>query len=1245
MHIVGSKDPMGVRSKNLETWMVAEEKLVTGQMASVRVSWFEGGWKIEHARDGEAFWAPRDMSWCGNPPAPPTSGPAFRGDVAGDGDKAKAARLQKRARADKVRQVKQAASRQKKTGPKGEEKARIEQLQHETVLCPPGAPKNKVVCTHIKGKGVVVAPKKFVKNKKSTKELAAAARNEEAYADFECQDCGGVISITVGEVAHQTAKFGGFNSPTRCAECRAKFSAKKAEIALALSKQSHAERTKHAEASYATSHAQANPTPAEAYTKREGPRDRTFAGKPKRSPATRSGLPSVTALDEVEVSLPPPDDPGIAWGATSVAQEEGPTEGTPTTQEENGTPPPQPEWSPDCGPLFGPKPAPTPKPDPVPEYLVKVAGMVVVHKEDGVMATYQWDKETGVFRAYDSVVQDWGHEILSQHYTIVEEGVVRMVEPTPWYNHYKGSTKTTAVERILTSSYKVIPNFVIQARTHGWFGWLRRGLVEVGYNVSFGYFFDRNILYRGMTKRRRTIVIHKEILSFITSMKLCMTVGIMQNRHLATPILEKFKNVPYEVVIDTMIYFTERRTHMQARLKATTEACEEYLKSNRMERAPWIAPEASTMITDILRMGAPAGNYSFTSREEATENLLVGRTCVQRESYVASDASHGSASNPTVEAGGKFELVTASEGSGFEDPYVTMPEGARDPIKDQYQSVGGCFATRMKVVRSSREEFEKCGLRMFAARKDEQWLREQQRQAYAYTLALHYQRDPFSFDKLTAEIKRFDEDYVPPKIDMKLLEWGAPVSNLQRIMHILQTAREEAFEDEFDDKEAGTWFDRMVEYIRSMGVKMDQRYAALKTLEDEINVERRHQRVNKAAQKPHEPQKFKKGVLKYARLFISVTDEEWAKADPLMMQFMKRVEEQLFTVTNNVLWVGSRCYDIPFPIRDCWYRTVLKETEPQALAGVVRVMEEWLQAHPGGIAGISHGDDQAFGERFAGEATVWTESDITLNDGSHTSSAFRMGHYECVAHGYEATTAFAQLGKPIEFRNQDHRSDKVVVRSVDGEYLPTGHIGTTYFNSKQSGALFFATAVYDMSDGPKFVEAAETLGFLVEVPVVRQPITSITFLSKAFFVDYVTDDEGGTVGDIKAYTEIASLFRNYGRITGDIPGSSKAHIVDRWLEHVKGVAKGWVNEPTSLLLDEVRRLSGLDVFTQGFVLGPVDEAYLARYYPDDPELGYTEYLDLVGQLRTLKDMYGFFVVHPFIDRIMKKRYGMEPIST
>jgi hypothetical protein len=752
--------------------------------------------------------------------------------------------------------------------------------------------------------------------------------------------------------------------------------------------------------------------------------------------------------------------------------------------------------------------------------------------------------------------------------------------------------------------------------------------------LSLGYLYNTDLLYRGLTKRRRNVVLYLPIKGFLETNKHSLSVSEVTAKHLATPIEEAFAQVPKGFRLDTLIYFSEARTSFQSQIKATTEAQSEYLAKNKLHRMEYNDQGVNQVLLSTITNGQYPGVLALTTANKANLAHKMRTNNIPRIPYTHSGSVYGShdAPNPSF-VGGKFEVVSKGPNVEFRDPYCKLgppDENVLEPVK--YQTMGGGFVCKKAVVLNCVEELEKSILRHTVARPNEDALRTAQIEANAYALHKRQGEHRSVFDRLNKAIQQFDPKYKEPTIPLVV---GVP-SDTQHLIDVFHQAREEYLAEKIPATN-GSWFTEADKYVALLGVKTQQRYQTLSTLQNDPNYYHRKNNYMQGAQKPDEGQKFSNGALKYARLFLALPDTQWATSDPLMMKHMKEMCEQLMVVEDNILKFDGKRYPLQCKMRDYWYRAVITDTSLEAMEQVTSEIHTWLSTHPGGLACVTHGDDQLYYE-LEDDVLLGTESDIKTNDGSHTDSSFRLQMVECLKQGYDPVNSFALFGKPMIVRNPNHRKRTLVLRSMYGMILATGHGGTTYCNTCESAKIGIVTALRsDLS----MVEAAASIGYLVEIPRVKVPIVRATFLSK---FTYQTPGN-----QFLAATEIASLVSNFVRVTGDLLGSNKVPVVDRFMAQAKGVVEGMVHEPNSRLLNQLRRLVGLPHSPDAWAL--IDDALIARYYPNDPTLGITHYDNLIAYLISIPyknvlgyGLFGKFIVSEFIDTTMSFRYGMEPVA-
>lgn len=848
------------------------------------------------------------------------------------------------------------------------------------------------------------------------------------------------------------------------------------------------------------------------------------------------------------------------------------------------------------------------------DVLVPIGRYVRVQHSSGRSTWYV--EEDGVYRAYDPTIQTVGDTVLPSGHRIVDAGTTLERHSRRAYGHYAQGRETYTA----AAPGYIIPNFVVSARAHDWFAALRVSAMNGANTATLGWAYNRDTLHRGLTKKHRDVIVVHEVMSYLMRHKSFMTIGVAQRRNLFTPVFEQFLSVPIDLLIDTAVVFAEMATSIQSQMKATTASCEEYLRTESSFVRRWVPPTGASLLKDGLR-GLPAGVYPLIKPGEAEAGWKDGYTVIHREPYGASDPSHGSALDPNESylASKRFKCLKTTGGAKFIAPYIYFPtRGAA--AKEKYQSVGGCFATAVVVVERSTIEKERSMLRVTCARKDEERYREAQRNAFAYAYRVRALYNNDAQAELTRVIRARNPLYVEPPIR----ETPEPTP-LQMILDIFHRAYEES-EHKRNDREPGDTAKHLMRYVIDSGIKVARRIADISDWAGETNQKYRRLDSAEHSDKPDEYQKVKKGKVKFSRAVISLVGFHWVQSDPVMWKELKGEWEQVFTVVDSVASLADRVYPLKFTMRDFWYRAVLSDTSHDALGKVLDAMEEFVSLHPGAMAAITHGDDQ-----LAVEKEGWTEGDIVSNDSSHVPESFRVTFLGLISRGYEPFDCFAQCAMPLVTRNTAAYGESVTIVDLEGENLKSGWAGTTGENTPMSAASILGCAI--RSDGD-FIAGAADVGFEVEVPHMRADLTQVTFLSRCFY---------RTPNGIRCFTEVASLLRGLGRYCGDIPGKSTTPIKRRWEDYVTGTVKSWVHEPDCMWISEMRRLVlGKRV---GVVLpNDVDNAIVHRYFPKDPSSGLETYLDFVRTLRDLDSFWGAYIVHPFVDAVMAKRYGLDPVA-
>lgn len=855
--------------------------------------------------------------------------------------------------------------------------------------------------------------------------------------------------------------------------------------------------------------------------------------------------------------------------------------------------------------------------------LVDLHGYVRVRESDTMYQVYKYSDKLQKYIGWDSVLQCYDDKLLDEsRFTIVADSTYTLATPSiNALGHYDHGDKHTYV----TSAFSLQKGVVDEARAHEWFAHFRVGLINVANTLTFDTWYKRNVLYRGLTKNRRDMIVCKEILGYLSRAKICMTIGDMQTKHLATPIFENFKGIPIELVLNTLVYFGEKRVEVQSMLNGTVAAQVSYLSKGHVYRGQYSEPIAADIFEETLMRKAEQGAVRFTSKWESLQAFVEKKTCILRDPYVRSSDSHGDASQPEYPAGNKFELLSSSKGCGFKDPYLYFKTRTGHSA-EQYQSVGGCFGTRMKVIERSTLESERSMLRMTLARENEAEMRANQQHAFAFALARRAERDAEEYRAVIRRIRKADPKYQPLVVKPVLNP-----DNGQKLMDIVLQAFEESDTDIQYAPIQGTFFDRIKEYVEWLGVKKRPRYEAISLVENELNIMTRKSNRIATSMKPHEAQKYKKGKLKYGREVGSLTGEPWVKTNPIAYKEMKSQLEHPLVVENNTLKYRGREYPLGFEMKNCYFRGCLKDTELVDLASAWGQVTAWCANNVGSLCGMTHGDDQVYVENVDG-VLLYSEGDNVSNDGSFSDSFFKANFHRQTFQGYDCTESIAQTCLPVETTNPLKPSEKITLRSKVGGFLSSGHGGTTCFNTEAT--LYGSLNSARLGD---IVKGYEYIGFTTEVSVSRKRLEDVTFLSKCFAR---RED-----GSMFCFTELASLLRNFGRVTGDVIGRNKIPVCERWEEHVKGVVAGWVHEPESRLINELKRLCGYEEdYIAHMENTEVDEAYIDRYYPNDRSTGIEDYETLLAILRNEDSLYGVIVVSRFIDSMMAKRYGMEPVS-
>jgi len=646
-------------------------------------------------------------------------------------------------------------------------------------------------------------------------------------------------------------------------------------------------------------------------------------------------------------------------------------------------------------------------------------------------------------------------------------------------------------------------------------------------------------------------------------------------------------------------------------------------------------------------------------------------------------------------------------GVRMEDPYMAFDYYESNVRKCHQSACGGFATTVAVINHLDTKQNEMAHSRILFSRDDEleQRYRASRYWDEVLNMFISLQRSSspkiYGFEvkykqklsELVAHIRRKDPKYIGGEQiyrdweDAGFAHQRLPVkislqAFTQACIHHVFSSIELDFEDlrRFDSVKA------LEEYIEYVGAKLPLRRKLLDKVKQRM-LKSNLNKVNLVQCKPHEFQKYKyingQPELKYARDVVSITDEDWLAAKPELMAYAKKMlegelkitrDEEIITISYDYhgtsvdqrFRIPKDLYDTailqshPFLIAPFYYKSIISDTSLQALGDSMTEISNKIRATPNSIYVITHGDDQLCvvnntnPYRFGGKiGVIYIEGDINDNDGSHVDQFYRLDFATFIKRGECPTEAFSQLANPLMIVNPNKISQYAILRRRHGMQMCSGSVHTTYGNSKMSMNVGLTLAFsYDSDDYTKIAR-----GVGMSVTSCYGDIQDVTFLSKNFYYS------GGVVS---AYTDLASLLRKIGRCTGDVLGSSKVPIDIRFDDHNSGVVKGWVHEPESKIVKMMRARyidekpsykkcfghyingnirTSLKFTSRNIIkddLTEVDHSIIRHYYPDDLSQGYQDYQNLLNMIQS-SDTYGVLIKSKFIDRIMKRRYGMVPV--
>lgn len=781
-----------------------------------------------------------------------------------------------------------------------------------------------------------------------------------------------------------------------------------------------------------------------------------------------------------------------------------------------------------------------------------------------------------------------------------------------------GYLDKSGYKSVLYSAFTV-ERGVIKAENFKWFRYARVWAYDAMHTITLGQ-THRHVLYTHHTKHVGDMLLHRASMKLLHDMKSMSTVSDNNNKVCLHLLHTKFDYLPNEVIADCVLKFVEERANFQRHMANTCDAANAFLA----RPDAWVSPRYydSHGISGVmsLKYSAPEGVNVFTTRDECIEEHSVGKVCCAREDYTVAHSSYDDYVDPywdeKTQKCFNYNLIPNEDGSVTQPPGVTYDQyGLRFSTKFEkpltpYSTLGTHFATQKGVINHKDvHQFELAHLRIFKPRDQ-----ELEKRAAAGAI----------YDRI------FDEIIARTNQDCEFLDGGfvntgkAKVFDMYKHMYDLETNIKKIDKFYRGNKSA---HDQYVEKYKTAYKlsQSDKNYcsviAALKRLQMKIELEKKGNRLGDRIEdlleyidetaikvalrkafvqaeirgesvpktfvditfKPHEFQKYKAGKLKFGRLIMSLTGDAWIKANPTVFKDGKHVLEHPIKITyrhENIY--GGPCSasdpkyvmttqarveyhglfeDVIFTVpernckpRDFYGRAVLTQTSNMELSGIIENMEDICMSHAHSYSFINHGDDTLSCESSAFGPT-WIEGDIADNDTSHNDAHFRILYLVDAMRGEDVLDAYTQLAMPTRSVNPDNPQEKVKLRYEHGMRLLSGSTNTTTANTHNSMNIGIIHSFF----GGSYTAAALRMGF--DVTETRGSVEDVCFLSRCFLK---------VNQRITTITDIASLIRGFGSITGDALGSSKELVCDRITRAQKDVVKGFVHEPGYLLMKVLR---------------------------------------------------------------------------
>lgn len=833
-------------------------------------------------------------------------------------------------------------------------------------------------------------------------------------------------------------------------------------------------------------------------------------------------------------------------------------------------------------------------------------------------------------------------------------------------------------------------NIVVEAREFQWFKQSRIALEQAWENtmtvISLGHTRFRRTLYTNYSKLSEDVVISAEAEKLLKEKSGAAFTAANQAQLLRKITLE-LNHVPHQILADTVIYFTQYRALIQKRINSTLDACDSFVRDKNAYMEPSMFQKVLLSCDPQKRMYSEEGSLQLTSKVESAKCHAQKKVCCWREEYAKSDPTYA-----TVFAEyGKdymFQPTTKQEavkmlkrGCQLTDCGLTFRTMTRSHTRP-YSTLGTTFATQSAIIdHKDTEEYCKAAQRLLSTRENEVIKRERsglmERRILAYLKSLLSGDSMFDSDHELTQLEQrikmvdpkyrgssFNTEYCEEKeIDLSGIRLSETDENFcyMRAAIMSQHARVSCCRKGIRLVDAQ---EDLKDYIRTIGSKVALRLGYLRDHEQESGVAKGYLDVQ---MKPHEAQKYKAGKLKFGRMVVSVVGQGWVDANPTVIYDGKHLMEHPTIVTPLPDGFKVEYMDVEkefrFPHQNArrldkrfWMRSVLSDTSLADLASVVTEME--IQANLG-YAFINHGDDMLSAYKGEDGHIVWCEGDIANNDSSHVDDCFRQLYLVDRFRDEDVIHAYAQCAYPVKFVNPMEPNEYGYFRSQHGMRLISGSVLTTYKNCAKSSTVGLSHVFY----GGGFESAASFIG--MDVTTVIGKLEDVTFLSK---IMYRLD-----TGEISVCTDVASLMRSFGRITGDANGSSKIPVHTRVMEHQSGVVKGYIHEPDSQFILAMRAghiepSGGLDTLTKKINIAvrsvqslaghtatelrrlreiegnltAHDHGLIRHYYGSDPENiieGRGDYIRLIKMIQDTP-AYGYTIFSRFVDAAMRKRYGM-----